>query len=138
ISFDCHCGIWQEEKGDRMPQTKLEALRAKAKLLQKAKKRAGKTIQLKTAFEIIAKTAGYASWRDLKKEVEEKEWLSFPLKGGYWNTWYNSYEEAREHFEKTGGFLLPFEKHFFVCEDSYMENLGIAHDDPDLLAVGKN
>ena len=119
-----------------MPTSRLELLKNKAKLLQKAKKRSGKPIQLKTALEILAKTSGYSSWRELKKKLETSELFSSPRGSAFWNIWYSSYEEARRHFENHGGFLLPHEKHFFICDIHYIENLGIKQSDPDLEKVG--
>jgi len=121
-----------------MPASRIEALKNKAKLLQKAKKRAGKTIQLKTALAIIAKTSGYESWRDLKKTAEANELFSFPYRSAFWNIWYASYEKARAHLEEHGGFLLPYQKHFFICDIHYIENLGLHPSDPDLEKVGKD
>ena len=111
-------------------------LKDKAKLLQKAKKKAGKPIQLKTALALIAKTSGYDSWRDLKKTLETNEQFCSPKSSAFWNTWYAAYADARKHLESHGGFLLPYQKQFFICDIHYVENLGIKRNDPDLEKVG--
>ena len=121
-----------------MSNPRIESLRIKAKLLQKAKKKAGKLIKLKAAFEIIAKYSGFNSWRELKEKLAGKDTPSFPMKSAFWNTWYSTYEEARTHLETSGGFLLPYEKHFFICDVFYIESLGIPKEDPDLAKVGAN
>lgn len=121
-----------------MTKSRLESLRIKAKLLQKAKKSAGKPIQLKAAFEMIAKAAGFDGWRELKASVATDELLTFNGGGAYWNTWYSSYDEAKKHLSTVEGYLLPFQKQFFVCDEHYIAHLGIQKDDPDLLLVGNN
>ena len=32
------------------------------------------------------------------------------------NRWFSNYQEARQALDREGGFLLPYRKHFFVCE----------------------
>ena len=119
-----------------MVTSRIQFLKDKAKLLQKAKKKAGKPIQLKTALALIAKTSGYDSWRDLKKTLETNEQFCSTQGSAFWNTWYASYADARRHFESHGGFLLPYQKQFFICDIHYIENLGIKRTDPDLEKVG--
>lgn len=117
--------------------SRIASLKIKAKLLQKAKKKAGKTIQLKEAYEIIAKSAGYQSWREMKEHVERHADFRPSNKSlPYWNNWYNSYEQAKEHCNLQHQFLLPFESQFFVCEIDYIEALGIHKDDTDLVLAG--
>lgn len=114
----------------------LESLKIKAKLLQKAKAKAGKVIPLKEAFEIIAEAQGFNSWRELK-EVYEASSLFCPRGStAHWKVWYATYLEASAHNKANGGYLLPFGKQFFVCETSYLEFLGLDKDDEDLKKVG--
>lgn len=119
-----------------MSSSRITSLKVKAKLLQKAKHKAGKPIQLKTALGLIAKTSGYASWRDLKTALETRAQFRFRGSGAFWNTWYATYEEASQHLAQHGGYLLPDEKHFFICDIHYIEALGIQSTDPDLKKVG--
>ncbi len=121
-----------------MSSTRIESLKIKAKLLQKAKKRLGKPIQLKQAYEIIAKSAGFSSWRELKGVLDDTECFCPPKGRTYWNTWYSSYEKALAHLDKDGGYLLPYQRHYFICDSHYIESLGIAKDDSDLQKVGVN
>lgn len=122
-----------------MPVSRIQYLKNKAKLLQKAKARAGTPIQLKDALEIIAKNASFESWRDLKENLEENQALWWPLGGALWNVWYASYEEAlRDLSLKEGQYLLPYQKQFFICDIHYIKNLRIEENDPDLEKVGNN
>ncbi len=121
-----------------MPATRIESLKTKAKLLQKAKSKAGKPTRLKDAFELIAKTAGFASWRDLKAVLDANESFCPPGHSALWKVWYASYAEALEHIETSGGYLLPYQKEFFVCDADYIRFLGVTPDDEDLKKVGSN
>lgn len=118
--------------------SRLELIKSKAKLLQKAKKKAGLDIQLKEAFEILAKHAGFPSWREMKENLEMSELTRFQGSSAHWNTWYSSYEKAKEHLDKNGGYLLAYQKDFFICDQDYISSLGISADDSDLLLVGNN
>lgn len=119
-----------------MPSHRIESLKIKAKLLQKAKQRSGAKFALKDAYEIIARAAGYASWREMKADVDEHEVLRPKRASALWNVWYASYDEGKAHVKKHGGFLLPYQKQFFVCDDDYVKSLGLALNDADLKAVG--
>jgi len=117
----------------------LESLKVKAKLLQKAKKRAGVTLQLKDALDKVARLAGFPNWRELKAVSDETEIFCSVQASAFWKTWYASYEEALAHLEKTPDhFLLPYRKQFFVCEIHWIEHLGIPANDADLAKVGRN
>lgn len=122
-----------------MGLSRIESLKIKAKLLQKAKKKAGKEMALKDALDLLAKTSGFKTWREFKELLEATEKF-YPAKGSaYWNVWYSSYEEACQHLsEKSDAYLLPYQKDFFICEADYIERLGIAREDADLKKVGRN
>lgn len=115
---------------------RIQSLKVKAKLLQKAKKRAGLDFALKDAFQLLAQSAGYSGWREYKEALEKHEALRPP--SSMWHTWYSTYEEARNHLVGSGGFLVPFEKHFFIADEHYLAALGLDADDPDVIAVGRD
>ena len=121
-----------------MPISRLEALKTKAKLLQKAKKRSGKPIALKDAYALLATIAGFASWRDMKATLDVHELLRPRHSSALWSVWYGSYDEAHGHLRDQGGYLLPYQKQFFICDHHYIESLGIDLRDPDLDKVGTN
>ena len=117
--------------------SRVESLKIKAKLLQKSKKKLGIIIKLKEAYGIIAKSAGFGSWREMKESIDQYA-LFRPAKVSlpYWNSWYASYEEAKKYHRKNTEYLLPYEQQFFLCGLDYIEALGIDLDDPDLALVG--
>ena len=116
----------------------IESLKIKAKLLQKAKKKAGKTIQLKEAFDIIAKTSGFKSWREMKELFEATEHFCPKGSTARWKIWFKNYEEALEQMKTARGYLLPYRDHYFICDQDYIEFLGIEPNDADLTKVGRN
>lgn len=116
----------------------LESLKIRAKLLQKAKVKAGLPFALKDALDIVAKGAGFANWRELKQSFDATELFCPVGTSAHWKTWYTSYDDARKHLSERGGFLIPYRKHFFVCETHYLEMLGLTKDDVDLKLVGEN
>ena len=116
----------------------LDSLKIKAKLLQKAKKRSGVTLQLKDALDTVARLAGFPNWRELKAVSDETEIFCSAQSSAFWKTWYASYDDALAHLEKGEGFLLPYRKQFFICDIHWIEHLGIPADDGDLARVGRN
>lgn len=121
-----------------MPVSPLESLRIKAKLLQKAKQRSGQTFALKDAFALIATTAGFRSWQEMKASIELHSALRPAGSSALWSVWYGSYAEGKAHIEAHGGFLLPHQKQCFVCDADYIRHLGVSLDDQDLASVGND
>lgn len=121
-----------------MVLSRLESLKVRAKLLQKRKKQQGQKVALKEMLLLVAQSLGFSSWRDLKKQIELSDILVSPHASAFWHVWYRNYEQAEEHLEKTGGFLLPYQKDFFICDKFYIESIGISAEDEDLLRVGNN
>ena len=54
------------------------------------------------------------------------------------NRWFANYQEARQALDRDGGFLLPYRKHFFVCEADVIQALGLEPDDPDWEKIGRD
>lgn len=122
-----------------MSLSRLESLKIKAKLLQKAKRKSGQEIPLKQAFEIIARSAGFGSWREMKEILEETEHFNPAHWSAQWKLWFASYEEAlRELDKQPGTYLLPYQKHFFLCDENYLSSFGLKPDHADLMKVGRN
>jgi hypothetical protein len=42
-----------------------------------------------------------------------------------------NYEDAKSYLKSNGGFLLPFQNQFFICDSDYMNNLGFDSEDQD-------
>lgn len=121
-----------------MSHSSLESLKIKAKLLQKAKIKASNDFALKDAYAILAKTAGYRSWKEMKDDYEVSDVFNPPRWSAQWKNWFNTREEALEHFNSRENYLIPFRKQFFICDENYIKALGIEMDDDDLNAVGND
>jgi hypothetical protein len=52
------------------------------------------------------------------------------------NRWFRSYEEARDARAVEGGYLFPYEHHFFVADGEAVLELGIDPADPDWERIG--
>lgn len=118
---------------------RITTLKNKAKLLQKAKFRNGQPIQLKDAFEILAKAAGFPSWRIWKSRLDEHDLLLWSKASAHWHTWYSDRNEARAHLAASpSAYLLPYEKDFFICDADYLRSIGLSSVDPDVLKIGRD
>jgi len=121
-----------------MAVSQLDLYKTKAKLLQKAKKKSGAPVLLKQAFDIIARAAGYASWRQLKASLAASDMFCPPGTSAHWKTWYATYNEAAAHLPDGDFYLLPYQKHFFLCDAHYIRALGADPDGDDVRAVGRD
>ena len=52
------------------------------------------------------------------------------------NRWFSNYADARKSLEDEGGFLLPYKRHFYVCEADVIRAMGMDADDPDWGKIG--
>jgi hypothetical protein len=86
-------------------------------------------IKRKHALQVIALENGFASWLDLKIQIRF-------IVGGYLNLWFANYSEAKSHLQQSGGFLLPYKKQFFICNATYLKQIGFDPDDPDWKRIG--
>ncbi len=121
-----------------MLYSSINSLKIKAKLLQKAKKKAGQTLTLKDSFSILAKTAGYDSWKEMKDTYELGDILNPPRWSAMWKIWFSTKEEALLHFNQKENYLLPYQKQFFICDMNYVNALGLSEDDIDLQKIGRD
>lgn len=85
-------------------------------------------IKHKQALSVIAIEKGFQSWAALKCQ------LPF-MQGGFLNQWFAHYEEAKSYQQTNGGFILPFKKHFFICDSHFINYIGLNANDPDWQAI---
>lgn len=71
-------------------------------------------------------------------EVDTRKLWYHPNLDVFLNRWFSSYEAARRSLESEGGFLLPYLKHFFVCEPDVIAAMGLEPDDPDWERIGRD
>ena len=88
-------------------------------------------VKHKHALAVIALENGCNSWSDLKLQLDF-------IVGGYLNLWFATYAEAKTHLQSEGGFLLPYKNQFFICNATYMKQIGFDPDDPDWKRIGSD
>ena len=102
-------------------------------------------VQLKHALTVIALEGGYSSWRTLKATLQAPSEtiprdpgreMYEPALGVFLNRWFARYEDARESREQLGGYLLPFDRQYFVCEEEGIRVLGLDPHDPCWERIG--
>jgi len=71
-------------------------------------------------------------------EVDAGKLWYHPNLDVFLNRWFSSYEAARSSLESEGGFLLPYQEHFFVCESDVISAMGLEPDDPDWEKIGRD
>lgn len=52
------------------------------------------------------------------------------------NRWFRSYEQARDARALEGGYLFPYQQHFFVADGGAVRELGLDPSDPDWERIG--
>ncbi len=103
-------------------------------------------LQLKHALSVIALENGYESWAELKSALETAADTSplaevkdqfYPAGSSrFWNNWFASYKKAKEVHAKSGGFMLPFRNQFFICEEGFVNALGLSSSSEEWQMIG--
>jgi len=103
-------------------------------------------LQLKHAMTVISVENGYESWTELKSALEHAAATSplaevrdqfYPQRGAaYWNNWFASYKKAKDVHKQSRGFLLPFRNQFFICEEGFVDELGLPAELPEWKTIG--
>lgn len=88
--------------------------------------------QRKHALAVIAHEQGFTSWNALKAAANAAAHNLFSAFhfSAFINHWFNNYAEAKAYQQSHGGFLLPYKNQFFICEQGYIQHIGIDPDDP--------
>jgi hypothetical protein len=106
-------------------------------------------IKLKHALTVLAMENGFDTWADLKRNVEYNDKRNAFMNRNFtalcpkrcWgvlSNWEVRYEDALEDLQERGGYLLPYKQQFFVCQEAYIERLGLDPDDIDWELIGWN
>lgn len=106
-------------------------------------------VKLKHALAVIAQEHDFDSWTDFKRKLELKEKLMqrrdsyytllYPQRcARFMLEWHADYEIASTELSRSGGYLLPYKKQFFICEAEYITQLGLDPGDPDWARIDYN
>lgn len=94
--------------------------------------------QLKHAYWVLAIEHGYSNWNALRTEIIRQECMYSTSCGVYLNVWCASYKEAEDHHQTNGGYLLQYQKHYFIATEEVIHTLGLAHLSKEWKAIGYN
>lgn len=95
-----------------------------------------KTVRLKHALEVIALEHGVSDWSRFKRKITEEDCLYPQTWSAHFNTWYANYDEAKDHLNKVGGYLLRYRQHYFICENGYIRALGLGEFQAEWERIG--
>lgn len=109
-------------------------------------------VQRRHCLAAIARELGFDGWSHLTALLRTSNddgggdppgfgTVLYPSPGAsaaYWNIWCASYEEARAIRAEHGGYLLAYERQFFVAESHFLNVLGVDADDPDWDRIGRD
>lgn len=101
-------------------------------------------IRRRHCLAAISNELGFAGWPELvaslsKAALGAHGTYLYPSNGGaHWNIWFADYDEARNVRHEHGGFLLGYKSQFFICDESYITELGLEPSDPDWDRIGRD
>jgi len=81
----------------------------------------------KDILELLAFELHHSSFNDLKKTIKDP---FFSLqKDSFHHLWFDKYSEALCYLNQRGGFLLPHNKRYFLCQKDYIHAIGLSEKD---------
>jgi hypothetical protein len=107
-------------------------------------------VHLKHALAVVALEHGYESWLALKAAADANtrvpaaatahagREMYAPGMSVLLNRWFAHYADARASLAEQGGYLLPFDRQFFICEAEGIRVLGLDPADPDWERIGRD
>ncbi len=106
-------------------------------------------VQRRHCLAVIAKELGFSSWSHALNVLDESPspgasvdfgTLLYPARigGAHWNIWCADYEEAQRIRAEHGGFLLPYKRQFFICDQHFIQTIGLDPKDPDWESIGRD
>ncbi len=135
----------QREAAHHTPSA-LERLRRSAARLPKFKRGAGEDASVKRrhCLTAIARELGFNGWQHLLAmldghQADDFGTLLYPNgPAAYWNVWSVSHDEASEIRRAQNGYLLAYKRDLFVCDQHFIDHLGVSHTDADWDLIGRD
>jgi hypothetical protein len=138
-----HARILQREAAARTPAA-LARLRALTELAALDDEALAAAVKRRHALAAIALELGFEGWPHAAavlagERADDFGKLLYP-KGGaaHWNLWSADYEEARALRKQHGGWLLAYQRHYFIVDRYFLETLGLDPDDADWERIGRD
>jgi hypothetical protein len=69
-------------------------------------------------------------------EIDQTKFWYQPNLDVFLNRWFAEYDAARASLDREGGFLFPYQKHYFVCQAEVVAALGLDPADSDWEKIG--
>lgn len=82
--------------------------------------------QLKHAYWVLAVENNYETWQQYRDAIIREECMYTGSAGAFLNVWFANYDEAKNYQLEKGGYLLPYRKDYFVCNEALIQELGLA------------
>ncbi len=93
-------------------------------------------LKLKHALLVIALENGCNSWTMLRDKIIKEDCLYYGNWSAIMNHWFARYEEAKDFQTANGGYLLQYRKDYFICEEAFIEQLGLSNFKQEWEAIG--
>ena len=98
-----------------------------------------KKAQLKHALHLIANKYGFECWNNLKAYFEKTGLTVFKMNSSFLNQWFANYVEAKLYLSNhPNAFLLPYQKHFVICDSDCIEFMGFDKQDNNWALIHHN
>jgi hypothetical protein len=68
--------------------------------------------------------------------ADEGPIMYVPRMDAFLNRWFRTYAEARAALESEGGYLFPYQSHFFIAPAAAIAELGLDPADSDWARIG--
>lgn len=128
---------------DRKPAA-LVRLRALPKLREADDAALAATVKRRHCLAVLARELGFDGWPHAVavlggESVENFGKLLYPAHfSSRLNIWCATYDEAREIRADNDGYLLAYQRHWFVAESGFIEALGLDPQDADWERIGRD
>ena len=142
-ALKAHARILHRKLKDHDPKAEA-ALRRLPDLHKLAGKDLVEAVQRRHCLSAIARRHGFNGWSHAVEVLTREEPTGFGrlLCPGrceiLTNVWCRSHDEALAAQEQYGGIILPYMHQFLIATTSYLRELGLDPDDPDLEALGSD
>ncbi|MEZ5016223.1 MAG: hypothetical protein R2800_04170 [Flavipsychrobacter sp.] len=82
--------------------------------------------QLKHAYWVLAIENNHETWQQYRDTIIKEDCMYIGNSSAFLNVWYANYEEAKQHQNAQGGYLLQYRKDYFICTEELIKELDLA------------
>ncbi len=94
-------------------------------------------VQRRHGLAVVARQIGFRSWPEVASFLRGDENSGFGKllypdgAAAHWNIWCAGYAQAKSIREENGGYLLAYQRHYFIADRHFVAALGLDPEDPD-------